>query len=154
MLPRQSYSKNDRSPSAQLNMTPIIDIIFLLIIFFALVCHFVDAENFPVQVPSGCTSAQSDKGHAGRITTVTVMKDAAGGAKFAVGPVLINATGGELVRQMAELINERLSTEDPTGNVVTLRVGRDVCFSHSQYALAAVAASNARNLRLAVLKTK
>ncbi len=50
-----------RSPdrSGTFNMTPIIDIVFLLIIFFLVVCQFIEAENFPVAVPDGCEFTQS-----------------------------------------------------------------------------------------------
>ena len=34
------------------NMTPIIDIVFLLIIFLIVVCQGIDAENFDVAVPA------------------------------------------------------------------------------------------------------
>ena len=33
------------------DMTPVIDVVFLLIIFFMLVCQFIVAERFRVQVP-------------------------------------------------------------------------------------------------------
>jgi len=67
------------------NMTPIIDIVFLLIIFFLVVCQFIEAENFPVAVPDGCEFAQSDPEPGAQVTTVTVMKTPKEGTAFAVG---------------------------------------------------------------------
>ena len=40
------------------DMTPIIDVVFLLIIFFMLVCQFIAAEQFQVEVPDQISSAQ------------------------------------------------------------------------------------------------
>ena len=37
--------------SGSFNLTPVIDIVFLLILFFLVVCQFIEAENFPVNVP-------------------------------------------------------------------------------------------------------
>ena len=65
------FHNPNKSPS--FNMTPIIDIVFLLIIFFLVVCQFIEAENFPVTVPDDCEFAQSDSEPGGQVTTVTVM---------------------------------------------------------------------------------
>jgi len=67
------------------NMTPIIDIVFLLIIFFLVVCQFIEAENFPVAVPDDCEFAQSDSEPGAQVTTVTVMKTGAERSAFAIG---------------------------------------------------------------------
>ncbi|MCK4888036.1 MAG: biopolymer transporter ExbD, partial [Planctomycetes bacterium] len=46
-----------RTSSKSFNMTPIVDIVFLMIIFFLVVFQFIDAENFPVNVPDNCDYA-------------------------------------------------------------------------------------------------
>src|SRR3989304_2008334 len=66
------------------NMTPVIDIVFLLIIFFVLACRFIEAENFPVTVPDGCKFAQDDQ-NATQAVTLTVMNKAEDEITFAVG---------------------------------------------------------------------
>ena len=38
-------------PAPGFNMTPMIDVVFLLIIFFMLVGRFISAENVPLQLP-------------------------------------------------------------------------------------------------------
>lgn len=38
-------------------MTPMIDIVFLLIIFFMLVCQFITQENYQLVIPDDCPAA-------------------------------------------------------------------------------------------------
>ncbi len=136
-------------------MTPIIDIVFLLIIFFLVVCQFIEAENFPVAVPDNCEFAQSEPERRAQVTTVTVMKTTKDGVDFAVGSEKISASGyTDVVEKIAELIDVRLKDMPADSKVVTLRIDKDVCFAEAQYALAAVAASSATDIQLAALKNK
>ncbi len=138
---------------ASFNLTPVIDIVFLLIIFFCVVSHFIEAENFPVAVPDGCNRAQSDTGPAGELTTVTIMKTDGGKAEFAVGAEKVSAADyGEIAARLAELIDSRLKAKPANDRVITLRVDKDVCYADAQYALAAIAESTATDIRLAALK--
>jgi len=137
------------------NMTPIIDIVFLLIIFFLVVCQFIEAENFPVTVPDDCQFAQSDPEPGAQVITVTVMKTTEDEAGFAVGSEKISASGSaDIVEKLAQLIDIRLSDLSGDRKVVTLRIDKDICFAEAQYALAAVASSSATDIQLAALKNK
>jgi len=144
-----------RSGVGSFNMTPIIDIVFLLIIFFLVVCQFIDAENFPVVVPDGCEFAQSEPEPVVQVTTVTVMKTTEERSCFAVGSEKIAASSyADVVERIAELIDVRLKDLPADGRVVTLRIDKDVCFAEAQYALAGVAASSATDIQLAALRRK
>ena len=137
------------------NMTPIIDIVFLLIIFFLVVCQFIEAENFPVAVPDECGFAESDLERRGRVTTVTVIRTTEERTDFAVGAEKIaGASYADIVEKLTELIDVRLKDLPADGRVVTLRIDKDVPFAQAQYALAGVAASSATDIQLAVLKDK
>ncbi|MBA7688579.1 hypothetical protein ES703_97063 [subsurface metagenome] len=141
--------------SGSFNMTPIIDIVFLLIIFFLVICRFIEAENFPVAVPDGCEFAASDANHRAQVTTVTVMKTAEDEVDFAVGAEKIAAlSGADIVDRLAELIDVRLSDLPPERRVVTLRIDKGVCFVDAQYALAGIAASSTTDIQLAVLRDR
>ena len=136
-------------------MTPIIDIVFLLIIFFMVVSQFIEAENFPIDVPDNCNFAQSEVEQQTRITTVTVMKTDKDKNTFAVGPEVVNASQtGDIVEQLAKLIDSQLQELPADKRIVTLRIDKDVCFEHAQYALAAIAESTATDIKLATLKEK
>jgi len=132
-------------------MTPIIDVVFLLIIFFLVVCQFIEAENLPVDVPDGCEFAESEK--APVAATITVMKTTQQGCCFAVGAEKITASNhSDIIEALTRLIDTRLAELPVSQRVVTLRIDKDICFDQAQYALAAVAASGATNVQLAVLK--
>ena len=140
------------------NLTPLIDIVFLLIIFFLVVCRFIEAENFPVDVPQGCESAQSGNEPGMRVTTVTVTRGAQETVTFAVGAETVSpsdlAAGRETADRLAQLIDASLRDLPPDARIVTLRIDSDISFAHAQHALEAVALSSATNVRLAVIRDK
>ena len=134
-------------------MTPVIDIVFQLIIFFALACQFIEAENFPVTVPDNCRFANTDDQPGTQITTVTVVKDGWGRSNFAVGSQKVAASNyDEISNRLAAVLDARLKDLPADSKVVTLRIDKDVAYSEAQYALAGIAASTASDVRLAVIK--
>jgi len=142
------------SDEPTINLTPIIDIVFLLIIFFLVVCRFIEAENFPVAVPDRCESAQSLE-HPGQVVTVTVMPAGADEIEFAVGSVpLPPSDSSELVEQMTQLLDASLAALPAERRVVTLRIDKNVSFAQAQYALAAVAASSATDIQIATIRNQ
>jgi len=138
-----------------LNVIPFIDILFLLLVFFAMVSQFIETEAPAVIVPDSCRFAQSDPEPAAQVTTVTVMKSADKGIDFAVGPEkIVLSDGHNIVGRLKQLIDNSLKDLPYDSRTVMLRMDKDICFSDAQYALAAVAASSAVNIRLAVLRDK
>ncbi|MHC4644659.1 MAG: ExbD/TolR family protein [Planctomycetota bacterium] len=137
-------------------MTPIIDIVFLLIIFFLVVCRFIEAENFPVAVPDDCRFARGDSESGPAAATVSVMMKAGHEIGFAVGSQAVSPLedADGMIEELARLIDERLSRLPPEQRLVTLRIDKDICFAEAQYALAGIAASCAANVQLAAFKDK
>jgi biopolymer transport protein ExbD len=60
-----------RSPAPGPNLAPMIDIVFLLLIFFLLTTHFVQEEGLPVRLPA----AESRGERPEEPVTVTVARD-------------------------------------------------------------------------------
>ena len=58
MISKKLKSSLHFGGDAQFNMTPMIDIVFLLIIFFMLICQFIVQENYRLDVPDDCPNAQ------------------------------------------------------------------------------------------------
>ena len=144
---------NRNNDSSSFNMTPIIDIVFLLIIFFLVVSQFIEAENFDVSLPTDCDFAQTNPTNQAQAATVTIMKTPNEKTAYAVGAELINSKNPELlIDNMARSIDTRLENMSPEDRVVTLRIDKDIYFSDAQYALAAVANSKATKIKLAALK--
>ncbi len=143
------------SSNHSFNMTAVIDIVFLLIIFFLVVCQFIEAENFEVSVTDNCRFAEEKEDAQAQMATVTVMKNEEGKIDFAVGPDKIAAfNNNEAVTQIAQSIDSYLLLLPSDDKVVILRIDEDICFADSQYALAGIAQSRAANIQLAVLKEK
>jgi biopolymer transport protein ExbD len=134
-------------------MTPVIDIVFQLIIFFALVCQFIEAENFPIIVPDDCQFAATTPQNQNKVTTLTVMKTDSDRTVFAVGAekIAVNSdpSGAGLVDKLAEKLDGQMQNLPDRDRIVTLRIDKDVTFAQAQYALAALAQSSAQNIRLA-----
>jgi len=137
------------------NLTPIIDIVFLLMIFFMVVAHFIEAENFPAAVPDNCDNAESAVEQQ-QITTVTVTRPSeASKSVFAVGSEIIQFDGyGQAAERIAELLDECFINKQRQNRVVTLRIDRDVTFMEAQYALAGIAESKATRIKLAVFRNR
>lgn len=141
----------DNSPG-RVNMTPIIDIVFLLIIFFMLVCQFIGAENFEVTVPDNCQFAKPNPEPGAQVTTITIMKDGPSDVLFAVGSEKITTDRTIIAKKIKEALDLRLSKLSPDQRMVRLRIDKDIRFYDVQYALAAIAESSATNIELAALK--
>jgi biopolymer transport protein ExbD len=152
---QRSLDGGFRKSECSFNMTPVIDIVFQLIIFFALVCQFIEAENFPIKVPDDCRFAAMTPQEQNKVTTLTVMKTENDRIAFAVGAEKIDVAGAtDLVDKLAEKIDGRMQDLPARDRIVTLRIDKDVTFAQAQYALAALAQSSAQNIRLAALKEK
>jgi len=142
-----------RTSSNSFNMTPIIDIVFLLIIFFMVVFQFIDAENFPVNVPDNCDYALDDQQPNRTLTTVTVLQSQSQ-VEFAVGAKKISPTDtADIAGELMDLINIQLKKTPPDQRTVILRIDKDICFSDAQYALAGISQSIATDIQLATFKT-
>ena len=154
---RRTYEFRNKSRRNSLNMTAVIDIVFLLIIFFLVVSQFIETEDFPVTVPDGCEFAQDDEDGM-QAATLTVINKGDEEIAFAVGREEVRPQGAtglsEIVNRLAELIDVRLRDSPPDSRIITLRIDKDIPFSQAQYALAAVAQSTATNIRLAALSAK
>ena len=137
------------------NITPVIDIIFLLIIFFMIVCQFIVAENFLVSVPDDISSGQRSEDQDAKTTMVTVMAGDDGGVSYAVGSEVVAFSGGEEIsKSIAAAIDRQLVNIPEDRRVVGLRVDKAIVFKDSQYAIAGISESSATDIKLSVIRQK
>ena len=147
----QRYSDDD----GRFNMTPVIDIVFLLIIFFMIVCQFIVAENFMVRVPDDISSGQRSEDLDVKTTTVTVMGGDDGGVSYAVGAEVVAYSGGERISEsIAAAIDRQLDNLPEESRVVGLRVDKGIVFKDSQHAIAGISESSATDIKLSVIRQK
>lgn len=151
MLLDRLHSKTSRSQG--FNLTPIIDIVFLLIIFFMLICQFFIAENFEVNVPDKIDSAQQKTNANQNLTTLTITTDTKNKVIFAVGSAKFTYEDSDILTdQLTAALNQQLSKVRDNVKIVCLRIDKDIEYDHSQIALAAVSQSTATDIQLAVIK--
>ncbi len=50
-----------RNKTTGLNLTPLIDIVFLLLVFFLLTTHFIEEDGIGVRLPSAASVTQRDR---------------------------------------------------------------------------------------------
>jgi biopolymer transport protein ExbD len=134
------------------NMTPIIDVVFLLIIFFMLVCQFIVAENFDVTVPDDISSAHDERDADEKLTTVTIMRQENGRIAYAVGSERFDSSTKGLTEKIAKRIDAQLNQPGVNEKIVSVRIDKDIEYRFSQYALAAISKSSATKIKMAVTK--
>ncbi len=77
-------------PSLTINMSPMIDVVFLLIIFFVLVSHFASAELVPLELPDPDQSQALNIKVTDRVIInirLVAPNDPSAGTLFSVGPI-------------------------------------------------------------------
>jgi len=135
------------------NLTPIIDVVFLLIIFFMVVCQFIRSESFEVAVPDRIATAQDpDQVAARQSAVVTVMRRPDGTTAWAVGANILDVPKERLAEAVTQAVDRQLRSRPPDRRVVTLRCDKDATFADAKYALAGIGASTATDVRWAVIR--
>ena len=134
------------------DMTPIIDVVFLLIIFFMLVAQFIAAEQFKVSVPDQIQTAQVQPLEEKRSLTITVLPDAQQGVTCAIGSEKLDSVQGKDMKMLVTAaINDYLAENTSADPTVRLRCDQAVPFGQVKYILSGIAQSRAENLDWAVL---
>ena len=99
-------------PEVAINMAPLVDIVFLLVIFFAVSTTFLETAGLKLELPTSSSSADQE------LKEVTVLLDAEGQISFE-GDIL---TAEQLGPRLKEALKER------TRKLVVLRA--DTATSH------------------------
>lgn len=134
------------------DMTPIIDVVFLLIIFFMLVAQFIVAEQYKVSVPDAIKTGHAQDAEAKQPLTITVMPDQQQGFMCAVGAEKLAAVAGDDMKMLiTSAINDYLTKHKTAEKTVRLRCDRTVPFGQVKYILSGISQSRAENLDWAVL---
>ena len=134
------------------DMTPIIDVVFLLIIFFMLVAQFIVAEQYKVSVPDAIKTAQTpSETEEKRHLTITVMPDEQGIVCAVGGEKLASVGGNDMKALITSVINDYLTEHKQANKTVRLRCDRSVPFGEVKYILSGISQSHAENLDWAVI---
>ncbi|AQT68421.1 protein TolR [Anaerohalosphaera lusitana] len=148
------YTSRKKSDASQCDLTPIIDIVFLLIIFFMIVCTFISAENFEVEIPDDIETAQDAQVDPPQTVTLTAMLED-GEVVYAVGSARISVpASGELLGSLTDQLDAQLAKLPEDKRLVDLRIDKDIPYKYCQNVLAAINRSSASKINIAVTKEK
>ena len=131
-----------RGPATiEANLTPLIDVTFLLIVFFVLVSQIVEVENVPMSLPEPTDPVSQRPGEEQRavINVIPVANGEIGGYRLGGGVFPAEAAGLEaMTGRLAGLLraNPRLS--------VNLRADRSTRYEHVEPVLQAISTAAAR----------
>jgi len=157
---------------AQFNMTAMIDVVFLLIIFFMLICQFIGQENYRLLIPDNCAGAiipnQADDGK----ITVSVFptfsdrpKSSTGevdfselSVRYAIRSHIFDPFSEIYVNQPDRLLTDMarqitLQSRRRSNPLVYLRADRDLSYYQVQQALLALAEAGVTRLELAAFRS-
>ena len=133
-------------------MTPIIDVVFLLIIFFMLVCQFIAAEQFEVEVPDHISSAQKSETSQTQPLTITVMAGENERSECRVGSEKLGTVKGDDQAMLIQTaIDDFLVEHSASERTVRLRCDKSVTFGDVKHILSGISSSQATDLEWAVL---
>lgn len=102
---RNRHSRRESGSVAEINMTPLIDMVFILLIFFIVTTSFVNETGVDVNRPSAETAVNKE------LANIMVAITSSGQINI----------GGRVVDRRAVRANiERLHAENPEGSVIII----------------------------------
>ncbi len=123
------------------NITPLIDVVFLLIIFFLVASHFIRNENVErIELPLA-SKAQDDEESANRLVVTIVAS-----GEISIGP---NTILPEEFEQRLQLL---IAKHGAAATELRIRADRSVLYSNVEPMLIAAARNGVTKVRFAVLK--
>lgn len=176
----KSKKIKNRSPlrfgaAGQFNMTPMIDVVFLLIIFFMLICQFIVQENYKLTIPDDCSNAIVPEELDPGAITVSVFPrpgavvsleadisddtDASGPVLYAVRARQFDPDNARyqndsdvLIAEMTEEIKSEAARKN--NPMIHLRADKDLTYGQVQKALLALAQAGITRVQLAAFRAE
>ena len=99
------HYRRDRTASGRINMTPLIDVTFLLLTFFMLASHFASAEKTDIDLPRPDDSQAVDRRLQEKIIINVLYRGERADPELRLGPMRVDSITtlddrlGELARQ-------------------------------------------------------
>lgn len=127
------------------NMTPMIDVVFLLIIFFLVSSHLARQEvQLELDLPAAVSGRQADEKEGVRRVVVNILPDARDDRRIMVGGQLLDP------REFGQMIGyERQRTTEPIE--VRIRCDRNVAYREVEPVMLACAKAGVWNVTFAVI---
>ncbi len=123
-----------RNKTTGLNLTPLIDIVFLLLVFFLLTTHFIEEDGIGVRLPSAASVTQRDRNE----VAVAITRE---------GDLFVE---GERLR--LDALAEKLRTMVKDDTTVVIRGDRDVPLQTAVSVMEAAKKTGAARLVVATIQ--
>jgi biopolymer transport protein ExbD/biopolymer transport protein TolR len=137
----RSRALRPRGTAFQLNMTPLIDVTFLLLTYFMLASHYASAEKPDMLVPNPDQSQAIDRKLEEKIIINALYKNATAEPDLTFGAIPV-ASLDELIQQL-----QAAAQRDPAIEVV-LRADRRVRYGQVRKIMEAISAANLVKLQV------
>ena len=154
----------------QFNLTPMIDVVFILITFFMLICRTIGQENYKMTIPDECAEAVLPEQSEEQAFTVSVFFSSpspasAGAEATGLEPAPVYAVRAEvfdpkheayqanpalLIADMAKQISQAAQKKE--AEMVHLRADKNLTYGQVQQALQALAQAKIQTVRLAAYR--
>jgi len=154
----------------QFNLTPMIDVVFILITFFMLICRTIGQENYKMTIPDQCAQAELPEQIEEQVFTVSVFFPSAAsqttGAEapweqaaplYAVRAEVFDPQSAAyqenpdlLIAEMAKQISRAAKKKE--AEMVHLRADKNLTYAQVQPVLQAMAQAQIRTVRLAAFR--
>lgn len=136
---------------SKINLTPIVDVVFLLIIFLIIVYQRIDAENFAVNLPESITNAAENEQKISQPTVSVFSQSPDGKLIYAVGAEKCPFTSPrDITNWLVSAIDKEASGKN--SKTLKLRIAKATKYGDAQLVLAAAAKSSIENLEIAAVK--
>ena len=152
-----------RHPAVQFNLTPLIDVVFILITFFMLICRSIGRENYKLELPDDCAAAMIAEETEQNAITVSVFKSetpnkpdplvlyAIRDQQYDLKSDRFNDDPYQLIQSMSEQL--RREVELKGDSLVYLRADKNMTYYQVQNALLALARAEIKTVHLAAYRT-
>jgi len=137
----QLRDRLQRASGWQFNMTPLIDVTFLLLTYFMLASHFASAEKPDLKLPKPDHSQAAEKIQENKIIINMLYRSDTSEPLLTFGPVAV-ASMAELSERMANLARLNPSVE------VTLRADRRLRYGDVKKVMEMIASLNLGTLQV------
>ncbi|MBL7107470.1 MAG: biopolymer transporter ExbD [Phycisphaerae bacterium] len=146
--------KNQFNPPT-FNITPIIDIVFLLMIFFVVVSRFIETNNLDIKTPDLCDFAENKKDAHPASTVLSITSSPTDDVSFFIDSQKIQADSPQNLQPLlTSKINEKIQTSSNKDGVIIFRADQNALYEDIELGLLALSKSNAKKIKLAVQKQK
>ena len=104
------FHRRDRSSAGRINMTPMIDVTFLLLTFFMLASHFASAEKMQIDLPRPDDNQGVERRLRDKVIINVLRHDDRGEPEIRLGPMPV-ASLTELAGRLAPLAEANPQTQ-------------------------------------------